>query len=107
LCLTECLRRKLGGLEGRHLRGCFLRISLASAVMALSVVFVRTLVFSAFPQTRWGDLSQLALSVPLALGTFLIAARALDVEEIRFAYDSFVVPTWRRLHSLHAKIRIG
>ena len=75
--------------------------------MALSVVFVRGLVVSAFPQTRWGDLSELALSVPLALGTFLIAARALGVEEIRFAYDSFVVPTWRRVRGLHAKIPIG
>jgi putative peptidoglycan lipid II flippase len=107
LCLAECLRRKLGGLEGRYLRGCFLRIALASAIMALSVVFVRSLVVSAFPQTRWGDLSELALSVPLALGTFFIAARALDIEEIRFAYDSFVVPTWGRLRGLHARIRIG
>jgi putative peptidoglycan lipid II flippase len=135
LCLAECLRRKLdgfeaqkarscretvpgigaaatgasyaGNLESRYLRGCFLRIALASAIMALSVVFVRSLVVSAFPQTRWGDLSELALFVPLALGTFLIAARALDVEEIRFAYESFVVPTWRRVRRLHAKIAIG
>jgi len=135
LCLAECLRRKLRGLEaqrarscretvpgicaastsascagyseGRYLRGCFLRIALASAIMALSVAFIRGLMVGAFPQTRWGDLSELALFVPLALGTFFIAARALDVEEIRFAYDSFVVPTWRRLRSLHAKIRIG
>jgi putative peptidoglycan lipid II flippase len=107
LCLAECLRRKLGGLEGRYLRGCFLRIVLASAIMALSLLFLRNLFAGVFPQTRLGYLSELAVALPLALGSFLAAARALGVEEIRFAYDSFWVPTWQRLRTLHAKIPIG
>ena len=107
LCLAECLRRKLGGLEGRYLRRCFLRIALAAAVMALSLLFVRGLFTGVFPPTRLGYLSELALAIPLALASFLVAARALGVEEIRFAYDSFVVPTWQRLRGLHAKLPIG
>jgi putative peptidoglycan lipid II flippase len=107
LCLAECLRRKLGGLEGRYLSRCFLRIALAAAIMALSLLFLRSLVASVFPPTRLGYLSELAVAIPLALVSFLAAARALGVEEIGFAYDSFVVPTWQRLRSLHAKIAIG
>jgi peptidoglycan biosynthesis protein MviN/MurJ (putative lipid II flippase) len=107
LCLAECLRRKLDGLEGRYLRDCFLKIALASAFMTLSLLFARGLFAGVFPQTRLGYLSELAVSIPLALGGFLAAARALGIEEIGFAYYSFVVPTWRRLRSLHAKIPIG
>jgi len=107
LCLAECLRRKLGGLEGCYLRRCFLRIVLASVIMALSLLFVHSLFAGVFPQTRLGYLTKLAVAIPLALGSFLTAARALGIEEIGFAYRSFVVPTWQRVRSLHAKIPIG
>jgi putative peptidoglycan lipid II flippase len=107
LCLAECLRRKLGGLQGRYLRGSFLRIGFASVIMALSLLCVRSLFAGLVPHSRLGYLGELAVAIPLALGSFLAAARALGIHEIRFAYDSFVVPTWQRLRSLHAKIAIG
>jgi hypothetical protein len=101
------LRRKLGGLEGRYLGRSFLRILLASAIMALSLLFVRGLFVTVVPLTRLGYLMELAVALPLALASFLAAARALGVDEIRFAYHSFFVPTWQRLRGLHARIPIG
>jgi putative peptidoglycan lipid II flippase len=104
VCLAECLRRKLGGLQGRYLSSCFLRISLASAFMALPIVLLRSQVFTRFPATRLGYCSELAIAVPLALAVFFVAARFLRIEEIGFAVHSFVVPTWKRFSMVRGKI---
>jgi putative peptidoglycan lipid II flippase len=97
LCLAECLRRKLGGLEGRYLVASFARISLASIIMAIALVFLRTRLFSAFAATRSSYCAELAIAIPLSVIVFILAAHVLGVQEIRFAFNSFVVPTWKRL----------
>jgi len=104
LCLAECLRRRLGGLEGRYLCVTLLRIALASAVMALPLVLLRSRWLTVFPETRLGYCSELAIAIPLALALFLAAARVLHIEEIGFAFHSFVVPTWKRVAIMHGKI---
>ena len=48
LCLAECLRRKLGGLEGRYLSACFMRVAVGSAVMALPLYFFHYRAVKAF-----------------------------------------------------------
>jgi len=105
LVLAECLRRKLDGLEGRYLNACFWRVMLASAAMALPLYLLHSRVFKAFPDTRLADCAQLALLIPLALMVFFAAARLLGVQEIGFAFDAFVVPTWKRFANRRGKIR--
>jgi putative peptidoglycan lipid II flippase len=104
VCLAECLRRKLGGLEGRYLRACFLRIGLASLVMALPLWFFHTYVFSPFANGRASSCGELAVLIPLALIVFTATAHTLGVDEIRFAFNAVVVPTWKRLTLMNAKI---
>ncbi len=104
LILAECLRRKLGGLEGRYLRACFGRVALASAAMALPLYLLHRHLFTAFTETRLAYCAELAILLPIALILFIAAARALSVQEIDFALSSFVVPTWKRLSNKRAKI---
>jgi hypothetical protein len=105
LCLAECLRRKLGGLEGRYLTACFLRVAVAAAAMALPLYFFHIQAAKAFGTTRLGYCSQLAILIPVSVVLFLAAARFLRVQEIGFAFDSFLVPTWKRFSNKHAKIQ--
>jgi putative peptidoglycan lipid II flippase len=106
LCLAECLRRKLGGLEGRYLLACFLRVALASAAMALPLYLLHSRVFNALSHTRLAYCEQLGVLIPLALILFFAAARLLGVQEISFAFRSFVVPTWKRIANRRAKILV-
>jgi putative peptidoglycan lipid II flippase len=104
LALAECLRRRLGGLEGRYLSMCFVRVAVASIIMALPLFLLHNNVFKSLPQTRLLYCAELALLIPLAALMFLGAARLLGVQEINFALDSFVVPMWKRLTSKRAKV---
>jgi putative peptidoglycan lipid II flippase len=104
LCLAECLRRKLGGLEGRYLTACFLRVAAAATIMSLPLYFFHLRAAKAFGATRLGYCFELAVLIPVAVVLFLAAARFLRVQEIGFAFDSFIVPTWKRFSHRHAKI---
>jgi len=111
LLLAECLRRKLGGLEGRYLRNCFLRIAAAAAVMFFPLLFMHRHFCALFPETRLGYAAELTIALPLAGVIFFAAARLLGVAEIRFVHQAFVLPTWTRfaglnpLSRLHVKIQ--
>jgi hypothetical protein len=50
------------------------------------------------------DCIELALLIPCALILFVGTARLLGVQEIDFAFRSFVVPTWKRFFPKRAKI---
>jgi putative peptidoglycan lipid II flippase len=104
LVLAECLRRRLGGLEGRYLSVCFLRVATASAAMAAPLYLLHHYLFHSVPDTRMADCIELALLVPCALILFVGTARLLGVQEIDFAFRSFVVPTWKRFFPKRAKI---
>jgi putative peptidoglycan lipid II flippase len=104
LVLAECLRRRLGGLEGRYLRTCFLRVALASTAMAVPLYLLHHYVMGTLPDTRFADCVQLAVLIPLALVLFLGVAQWLGVQEVDFAFTSFVVPTWKRFFTKRAKI---
>lgn len=106
LALAELLRRRLGGLEGRYLSSCFGRVAGASAAMAVPLYLIHAYVFRTFPNTRLADCVQLAILLPLALVIFLGAARVLRVQELSFAFSSFVVPTWKRISLKRAKILV-
>jgi putative peptidoglycan lipid II flippase len=105
LCLAECLRRKLGGLEGNYLKDCFLRVTAASLVMVAPLIFLDQQFAAHFPATRQAYCIELAICVPLGLLIFYCSARLFRVAEIRVASDVFVAPLRRRLAGAHAKIR--
>jgi putative peptidoglycan lipid II flippase len=104
LVLAERLRQRLGGLEGRYLSDCLMRVTVAAAAMALPIYLLHNYAFGALPDTRLADCVQLAVLIPLAAAIFLGAARLLRVKEIDFALSSFVAPTWNRLLPKRAKI---
>ncbi len=92
LLLAECLRRKLGGLEGRYLLNSFLRIAGASAVMFFPLAFLHSHLSTLLTQTRLGYAAELAISLPLALALFFAAARAGS------GGDPFCLPIFCRTH---------
>ncbi|HEY3939901.1 MAG TPA: murein biosynthesis integral membrane protein MurJ, partial [Bryobacteraceae bacterium] len=105
LALAECLRRKLGGLEGRYLKDCFLRVTAASMVMAAPLIFLDQQFAEHIPATRSAYCNELAIGVPLGLLIFYCAARFFRVAEIGFASEVFIAPLLRKLNGTHAKIR--
>jgi putative peptidoglycan lipid II flippase len=98
--LFYILRRRIGGIDGRYLAERFLRVAAASIVMAVPVWFCNIYLTRWLGQSRWGDLANLAVSLPVGIATFTLAANWLGIEEIRFARDIFS----RRLTSLRARI---
>lgn len=105
LALAECLRRKLGGLEGRYLKDCFLRVTAASLVMAGPLIFLDRQFAGHIPATRTAYCNELAIGVPLGLLIFYCAARFFRVAEIGFASEVFIAPLLRKLNRTHAKIQ--
>jgi putative peptidoglycan lipid II flippase len=108
VCLFACLRRKLGGLDGRYLLDRFLRITAAALLAALPVSLVSHQ-FSEFLPTRLAYCGQLAVCVPMGIVLFVFLARFLGVKEIDSASGFFIAPLRRarlpRLLGVHARIR--
>jgi putative peptidoglycan lipid II flippase len=104
ICLAECLRRKLGGLEGRYLRDCFLRILAASTAMGIPLFFLAREFFMHLPATRAAYWSELAIEVPVGLLLFYLAARLLGISEISAASNLYLAPIWNRI--LNARVKI-
>ena len=104
LCLAECLRRKLGGLECRYLRDCFLRIIAASLAMGIPLFFVARQFAKHFPATRAAYWTELTVEVPLGLLLFFLAGRLFGVPEIGLSSYLSATPFWHRLAGTRAKI---
>ncbi len=105
LILLECLRRKLGGLDGRYLLDRFLRVTAASGAMALVFACVSRILGDATGANRWSYFGELAVALPLGLLAFVGGARLVRLNEIAFATDLFIAPVRKRLLAAHAKIR--
>ncbi len=105
LVLFERLRRRLGGIEGRYLMHGFTRITAGSILMALPVWAASFQMARWLGVSRWADLANLAVSLPVGLLAFVIILRYLKIDEVRFALDVFASPFLSRLRTLRAKIR--
>ena len=105
LVLFERLRRRLGGIEGRYIMHGFTRIAAGSVVMALPVWLVSVQMTRWLGVSRWADLANLAVSLPVGLLAFVAILRYLKIDEVRFALDVFASPFLSRFQSLRAKIR--
>jgi putative peptidoglycan lipid II flippase len=94
--LFSILRVRIGGVHGRELAAGVSKVLLASAAMgAVTMVTTRTM-------EAWLGVSQLArladlgLSIPIGLGVFYVACRALGVGELEIAIRAFTAPVRRR-----------
>ncbi len=105
LTLFEILRRKLGGIEGRHLFGQFTRITGAAAVMAIAIAITNHWINSHVDPNRWSYLGQVAVCLLVGTIAFVGGSRMFHVSELGFATNVFVAPIRRRLLAAHAKIR--
>ncbi len=105
LCLAECLRRKLGGLEGRYLQNSFLRITAASLLMAVPLILINHGFLHNFAETRQAYWGELGICVPSGMLLFFWAARLFKVAEVQYLANEFVSPLWLRLTAMRAKIR--
>ena len=74
VALFELLRRRIGGLDGRLIASSAARILAASALMAAAVLAVQRL--------HLPHALNLTLSLPLGVGVFYAAARALRIREV-------------------------
>jgi len=105
LCLAECLRRKLGGLEGRYLWSSFVRITAASLVMAVPLLIISRELFPGVSASREAYWLELGICIPFGVLLFVLAARALKVVEIQYLSDQMVKPLQTRLAAARAKLQ--
>jgi len=85
MCLFECLRRKLGGMEGRYLMQSLMRVTAASLVMAATIAILSSQMSRHLVPNRWSYLRELAICLPIGLLVFVWASRIFGV----------VLPHWR------------
>ncbi len=96
ICLFESLRRKLGGIEGRYLRDRVGRVTAASLLMTLAIIFANHMISRRMMPTRAGYLADLAICLPLGMLVFVGASRLFGVHEIGIASNLFLHPLRRR-----------
>src|SRR5580658_1949897 len=104
LMLVELLRRRLGGVEGRYLVHKFNRIACGSLLMALPVWVIDFEMRHWLGESRWADIADLFVAIPIGLASFFLALRLLKIDDAGFAFQVFSAPFQRKLDDLRAKI---
>ena len=97
IVLFEIIRRRIGGLQGRRLTAGFLKITAASALMGAACMISSRLVQHWLGVARLARVIDLAVSVPLGLIFFLVAAKLFRLSELESARRALVAPLARRL----------
>ena len=105
LLLLECLRRKLGGIEGHYLASRFARVTVASLLMGAAIFWISRFAGDHLAAGRAAYWGQLALAIPAAGLTFFLAAQLAGLKEIGFATGLFLAPLRARFLTAHARIR--
>ncbi len=95
--LFVILRKRIGGVYGRELVAGFGKVALASAAMGGAVFF------SSRGMEQWLGVSQMArradllVSIPLGVGVFYGACRAMGLTDLDLAFRAVLAPVKRRL----------
>lgn len=105
LVLFVVIRNRLQGVFGRRLLRSFLLISAASLLMAAVCWTSSSLIMHYLGNTKIGYLADVAVSVPLGFGAFLLACRLLGVEEGVVAIQALSGPLGRMFRGLRGRIR--
>ncbi len=90
LTLFLLVRGKAEGIYGKQLFASLWRVLGASAIMALAVWG------AGLPLRSWPYLAQLAVTIPVGVAAFYLAARALRIEELALATEAFAGPLAKR-----------
>lgn len=104
VALFWVIRNRIGGIYGWNLWRTFVRVSLASAVMAAAVWLSSTTVVRLFGTGKPARLLDLAVSIPLGMVVLFAACRLLRVSELDTALGAVIGPLRRRVPFLRGKI---
>jgi len=104
IVLFDVIRRRVGRMDGRRLTSAFLKIMAASGLMGLACVLSSRIVQHSIGISRLARVVDLAISVPLGLLVFLVAAKLFRLPELEAARRALIVPLMRRLGLERAKI---
>ena len=95
--LFAVLRKRIGGVHGRDLATQIGKVSLASAIMG-AVIFATSRGMAMWiGVSQMARLADLAVSIPVGLGVYYAACRALGIREIDAVIRAFAGPIQRRL----------
>jgi len=98
------MRRRLGGIEGRALRGSVLRIGLASLAMGLLVAALSRSLQRLVGDGRWAYPIELLVAIPTGVAVFYLLCRILRVEELEVAMHALAGPLARLVAKCRATI---
>ncbi len=102
--LFVLLRRRLGGIEGRYLVHGLTRIGVGSLFMGAPLWLIDHEMSRWIGQSRWADVAELAVALPVGLAVFAIMMHVLKIDEARFALSVFTAPFQRKLDRLRDRI---
>jgi putative peptidoglycan lipid II flippase len=91
------LRNRIGGVHGRALMAQVGRIVAASLAMAIAAWLSSHAMRSWLGLSQLGRLADVVISVPLGIGVYYFAAKALGLSELDTVLRSFLNPIRRRL----------
>jgi putative peptidoglycan lipid II flippase len=97
LVLFTILRGRLGGVYGRELVAGFAKVAVASAAMGAAVFFVSRQMELWLGTSQMAHRADLAVSLPLGVGVFYVACRAMGVTDLDMAFRAVLAPVRRRL----------
>jgi putative peptidoglycan lipid II flippase len=90
------LRKRIGGVHGRSLLSQTFRILAASLVMGAVIWLSSRGMRSWWGVTQWARIGDVAVSLPLGIGVYYAAAKALGLNQIDAVLQSFAGPIRRR-----------
>ncbi|MDP8980467.1 MAG: polysaccharide biosynthesis C-terminal domain-containing protein, partial [Acidobacteriota bacterium] len=96
VALFLILRNRVRGIYGRDLLDSVWKIVAASAVMGAAVLLSSRYIQAWLGPTRLGQLTELAISIPVGLLVFYAACRLLRVSELDLAGRALANPLSRR-----------
>jgi putative peptidoglycan lipid II flippase len=104
ISLFIIMRNRVGGIYGRTLWRTFVRVSMASALMGVSVWACSTYIAGPLGTSKIARLTDLAISIPLGMVVLYGACQALGITELDDAIASIARPLQQRLPFLRARI---
>ncbi len=98
VALFVILRARLGGVYGRELAAGFVKVAAAAGAMGGAVFLVSRQMGRWLGASQMAHRADLTVSLPLGVGVFYLACRALGVTDLDMAFRAVLAPVRRRLN---------
>jgi putative peptidoglycan lipid II flippase len=95
--LFAVLRKRIGGMHGRWLATQLAKVAAAAVAMAAVIALSSHGMSSWLGVSQLARLADLAVSIPLGLGIYYAACRALGIAEVDSVIRAFIRPVERRI----------